>query len=134
MRHPARLFTPVMKRKPRQEDIRTRILREWRGFDEAANLEQGIQKPADFMAAILKQAGMSDGLDEDEVRKVWSDLAGDFIAQHTEPVSVKDGILQLRVTQPAMRFHLEQMKPMLLKRIQAKFDKSRIKAVHFKHG
>lgn len=123
-----------MKRKPRPEDIRKQILREWRGCDEVTDLQRGVSQPSAFVAAILRQAGMADGLEEDEVRKAWRDLAGDFIAEHTEPVSVNDGILLLRVTQPAMRFHLDQMKPMLLKRIQERFDKSRIKAIQFKHG
>jgi len=123
-----------MKRKPPTESIREQIMREWRGCDEVADPERGVHKPRDFTAAILKAAGMAEGLHEDEVRDAWRELAGEFISQHTEPVSVKDGILLLRVTQPSMRFHLEQMKAMLLKRIQERFDKGLIKAIHFKHG
>jgi hypothetical protein len=40
----------------------------------------------------------------------------------------------LRVTQPAMRFHLEQMKPMLLTRIREQLGEQRIKSVKFTLG
>lgn len=123
-----------MKRKARSGNIREQILREWRGYDEAKSLSEGIHKPSEFLASILKSAGMADGLHEDEVRKTWHELAGDFIAEHTDPLSVANGRLTLKVTQPAMRFHLEQMKPMLLERVQAKLGKDQIRAIQFTLG
>lgn len=123
-----------MKPGSRSEDVRKQILREWRGFDEATDPERGIQQPSMFMAAILRQAGMSDGLNEEEVRRTWSELAGEFIARHTEPVSVAGGRLVLRVNQPTMRFHLEQMKPLLLQRVQDNLGADHIRSIHFQIG
>ena len=123
-----------MKRKPQGSGIREEILREWRGCDDVPDLNRGISKAENFIAAILKSAGLEDGLDEDQVRTAWKELAGDFIYRHTEPISVKNGHLVLRVTQPAMRFHLEQMKPMLLARIRAQLGENRIKSVKFTLG
>jgi predicted nucleic acid-binding Zn ribbon protein len=117
--------------------FREEILREWRGCDEAMDLEAGIHRPAELMAAVLqtiRAAGAADGLDEVAVRTAWKELAGEFIARHTEPVSVKGGVLVLRVTQPSMRFHLEQMKPLLLGRIQERLGAARIRAVRFALG
>lgn len=123
-----------MKRQPRPGGIREQILREWRGCDEATDLNAGIHSPQEFIKTILRATGAEDGLHEDQVRSTWKQLAGDFIAQHSEPVSVKNGQLVLRVTQPAMRFHLEQMKPMLLKRIQEQLGAQQIKSIQFHHG
>jgi predicted nucleic acid-binding Zn ribbon protein len=123
-----------MSRKPSEPAIREEIMREWRGCDEPANLNQGIHRAEKFISAILRAAGAEDGLHEDQVRATWKELAGDFISRHTEPVSVKNGHLVLRVTQPAMRFHLEQMKPMLLTRIRAQLGETRIKSVKFALG
>jgi predicted nucleic acid-binding Zn ribbon protein len=123
-----------MSRKPRSAKIREEILREWRGIEEPANLNAGIRPAASLVNSVLRSAGVEDGLDEDQVRAAWKELAGDFIAAHTEPVSVKGGHLVLRVTQPAMRFHLEQMKPMLLGRIRAELGADRIRSVKFSHG
>jgi len=121
-------------RKDRGPDIREQILREWRGGDEAPDLNAGIRQPGQFIAAILRSAGMQDGIHEDELRAAWKELAGDFIARHSEPVSVNGGHLVLRVTQPAMRFHLEQMKPMLLARIREHLGENRIQSVKFTLG
>lgn len=123
-----------MKRKPRHSGIREEILREWRGCSEALDLNAGIHLSSEFIADILRSAGAEDGIHEDQVRAAWKELAGDFIARHAEPVSVKNGHLVLRVTQPAMRFHLEQMKPMLLTRIRHHLGEDRIKSVKFTLG
>ncbi|MEO8614840.1 MAG: DUF721 domain-containing protein [Luteolibacter sp.] len=123
-----------MRKKPRPGRIREEILREWRGADEPADLNAGIHQAANFIAAILRTAGAEDGLHEDEVRATWKELAGEFIARHTEPVSVKSGQLVLRVTQPALRFQLEQMKPMLFARIRTQLGENRIKSIKFTLG
>lgn len=123
-----------MKKPPRPGKIREEILREWRGADEPADLNAGIYLAEKFVAAILRSAGAEDGLHEDEVRATWKELAGDFIAAHTEPISVKGGNLVLRVTQPALRFQLEQMKPMLLKRIRTQLGENKVKSIKFQLG
>lgn len=124
-----------MKRKlPRPADIREEILREWRGAEEPADLNAGIHRADKFISAILRAAGAEDGLHEDQVRATWKALAGDFIGRHTEPLSVKGGNLVLRVTQPALRFQLEQMKPMLLQRIREQLGDGRIKTIKFQLG
>jgi len=123
-----------MRKKLRPSRIREEILREWRGGDEPANLNSGIHTAGAFIASILRAAGAEDGLNEDQVRATWKELAGDFIARHTEPISVKGGNLVLRVTQPALRFQLEQMKPMLLTRIRNTLGENRIKSVKFTLG
>ncbi len=124
----------TMKKALRPDKIREEILREWRGAEEPADLDAGVHLAEKFVAAILRAAGAEDGLNEDLVRATWKELAGDFIAAHTQPVSVKGGDLVLRVTQPAMRFHLEQMKPMLLTRIREQLGENRIKSVKFTLG
>ena len=125
---------PFRRRKAPAEGPREEVLREWRGCDEAPDLNSGIHLSGDFIAAILRSAGVEDGLNEEQVRSTWKELAGDFIGQHTEPVSVRNGHLVLRVCQPAMRFHLEQMKPMLLARIREKLGESKVKSIKFTLG
>jgi len=123
-----------MKKKPLSGRIREEILREWWGVDPPADLNAGIHQASDFVSAILRAAGAEDGLHEDQVRATWKELAGEFIARHTEPVSIKSGHLVLRVTQPALRFQLEQMKPMLFSRIRAQLGENRIKSIKFTLG
>jgi predicted nucleic acid-binding Zn ribbon protein len=124
----------MKKKPPPPSKIREEILREWRGAEEPTDLNAGIHLAEKFVAAILRAAGAEDGLHEDQVRATWKELAGDFISRHTEPISVKSGNLVLRVTQPALRFQLEQMKPMLFKRIREQLGEGRIKSIKFQLG
>ncbi|NJM36904.1 MAG: DUF721 domain-containing protein [Akkermansiaceae bacterium] len=123
-----------MKKPLQPSKIREEILQEWRGIPEPVDLNAGIHRAEKFITAILRAAGAEDGLSEDQVRATWKNLAGDFIGRHTEPISVKSGHLVLRVTQPAMRFHLEQMKPMLLNRIREQLGAEKIHSIQFSLG
>jgi predicted nucleic acid-binding Zn ribbon protein len=118
----------------RTSSIRRDVLREWRGCDEVGDLRDRVNSAADLVDSVLGSLGIRDGLQEDEVRSAWKELAGEFIARHSEPLSVKQGHLVLRVTQPAMRFHLEQMKPMLLGRIRKQLGEGRVRSVRFTLG
>ncbi len=123
------------KRKPtRQQGIHDELVSEWLGCDKPLNLGKNISEASDWIDAILKKQFFADGLNEEEVKAAWKEIAGDFIASNTEPVSVKEGHLVLRVTQPAMRFHLEQLKPELLKNIRSRFGKGKVKSIRFNLG
>lgn len=114
--------------------FRTRILSEWRGCDEAPDLQSRVNRASAFIDAILRSAGLAEGIQEQELKAAWREIAGEFIARHTEPASVKNGVLVLRVTQPAMRFQLEQTKSMLLGRIRESQGTARIKSIKFTIG
>ncbi|MFK7851116.1 MAG: DUF721 domain-containing protein [Akkermansiaceae bacterium] len=123
------------KRKPtRQEGIHEDLMREWLGCEKPLNLGKNISSAGSWVDEILRKQFFADSLNEDEVKNAWKATAGDFIGAHTEPISVKNGTLVLRVTQPAMRFHLEQMKPELLSKIKKKFGANRIRSIRFQLG
>jgi predicted nucleic acid-binding Zn ribbon protein len=126
-----------MKKRSRQQGLREEVLREWRGYAEAGDPEAGIRPASALVAAVLRalrSAGLADGFDEEELRRAWQELAGDFIARHSQPESVRGGVLVLRVAQPSMRFHLEQSKGLLLERLRERFGRDRIKEIKFRHG
>ena len=114
--------------------MRRQILSEWRGSDEADDLNSRVIRAGQFIDAILRSSGLSEGIQEQELKSAWKELAGDFIARHTEPASVKNGLLVLKVTQPSMRFQLEQLKPMLLGHLRERLGEARITSVRFTLG
>lgn len=118
----------------RQEGIHEDLMREWLGCEKPLSIAKNISAAGDWVDEILKKQFFAESLNEEEVKAAWKEVAGDFIGTNTEPVSVKEGNLVLRVTQPAMRFHLEQMKPELLKKIKARFGANRIKSIRFTLG
>lgn len=123
-----------MKKESRLEAMRRAILRDWRGGDEPAHLDERLHLPKEFLAGILRQAGASEGIDEERLREMWKEVAGEFVARHATPVSLKNGCLTLQVLQPAIRFQLEQTKAVLLKNIQAAAGEGMVKIIRFSVG
>lgn len=123
-----------MAEKDRLARLRRAILREWRGGDEPEALDARVRQPNEFLAEILKSAGASDGIEIEKLREIWREIAGDFVAANAAPDSLRNGCLTLRVLQPAMRFHLEQMKGQLLKNLKRAAGEGVVSSIRFKHG
>lgn len=122
-----------MAAKDRLASLRRAILREWRGGDEPEHLDSKVHRPEEFLGAILKAAGATDGIEEARLREMWKEIAGDVVARHASPESLKGGCLTLKVLQPAMRMHLEQMRGLLLARLREKSGGS-VKTIRFTLG
>ena len=80
---------------------------EWLGGLNPPDPSRNIHQPREFVDGLLEEYWhVSDGVDEARLREVWANVAGEFVAQHTVPESIRSGVLVLRVLQPAMKFHL----------------------------
>jgi predicted nucleic acid-binding Zn ribbon protein len=122
-----------MARQNRIEWIRRAVLREWRGGDDPVP-DNAVENSRRFIQAVLKSAGAADGMDEERLREAWRDIAGDLVARHANPDSLKKGCLTLKVLQPAMRFQLEQMKPRLLANLKQELGEGVVTSVRFTLG
>lgn len=114
--------------------IRAKVMREWRGVGEPLDLNARVSLAGEWVNGIMETLGVRGGLSEEKVKKAWKDLAGEAIARQTEPVSLRRGCLTLKVLQPAMRFHLEQLKGALLKRLQEELGKEQVKSLRLVIG
>lgn len=123
-----------MARGDRLARIRRAILAEWRGGDEPSHPDSGLHRPAEYLAGILRDAGASEGVDEEKLRELWREIAGDLVAKHTSPDALRGGCLTLKVLQPAMRFQLEQMKPRLLAKLRDALGEGVVKSIRFSLG
>ena len=110
------------------------MLRDFRGAGEPLDLEANVSTPADIINDVLKDLKLAEGVEERRLRGAWTQVAGDFVGRQTEPVSLRNGKLTLRVIQPSMRFHLEQTKKDLLKRLQQELSANTIREVHLVLG
>ena len=115
-------------------NMRADIVGQWVGARRPLDLNKNVSKPSDHIEAILEAIGVRGGLDEDRVKEAWSSLAGELIAKQTEPVSLRKGCLSLKVLQPAMRYHLEQLKPGLLRKLQAELGEENILSLRLTIG
>lgn len=123
-----------MARRNRLAAMRRAILREWHGGEEPPGLDDRVHEAGSMMRAILDRVGISDGVDEERLREIWREVAGELVCRHASPASLRNGCLTLKVLQPAMRMHLEQMKGMLLARLQAKLGRETVKSIRLSLG
>lgn len=114
--------------------MRADIVGQWVGASRPLNLEKNISEAGEHIEAILESIGVQGGLDEERVKEAWSLLAGNLIAKQTEPVSLRKGCLTLKVLQPAMRYHLEQLKPGLLRKLQSELGAENVTSLRLTIG
>lgn len=114
--------------------MRELTLRQWRHGEPVKDPNRNVHDASEHLEGLLKELGIQGGMDEERLRKAWVKVAGDFVAKHAEPESLKKGVLVLVVVQPSMRFHLEQMKGKLLKNLRDELGEGVVKQVRFKVG
>lgn len=114
--------------------MRARVLREFRGVGEPLDLEKNISTAGALLGEVLRSLRLNEGIEESRLRTAWREVAGEFVARQTEPVSLRDGILTLRVLQPSMRFHLEQSRGQLLRRLKEQLGAQTVREVRLAIG
>ena len=73
---------------------------------------------------ILRKAAernpeFAQALEESEAVKRWPDAVGEVIAKHAEAVSVRAGVLRVRVDHPIWRSELQFRKRQILEKLNA---------------
>jgi predicted nucleic acid-binding Zn ribbon protein len=93
------------------------------------------QSPADLVPKLMQRLGLRERLRETEVVDAWSKTVGDFIAAHSAPVALREGILYIRVLQPALHYELKQIsKPEILRKLKKRFGGKTMRDVRFRVG
>lgn len=115
--------------------LRAAVIAEWRGMPERKVRADRWQSPAELMPKLMQRLGLRERLRETEVIDAWSKIVGDFIAAHSTPVALREGILYVRVLQPALHYELEQIsKSEILRKLKQRFGGKTIRNVRFRVG
>lgn len=115
--------------------LRAAVLAEWRGLPERKLQSDRWQSPAALMPKLMQRLGLRERLHETEVIDAWSRIVGDFIAAHSTPVALREGVLYVRVLQPALHYELEQIsKTEILRKLKQRFGVKTIRDVRFRVG
>src|SRR5204862_1509366 len=115
--------------------LRARIIAEWRGLPGKAVTHNRWALPADVLPNLMQRLGLKERLHETEVADAWSNIVGEFIAAHSAPVALRDGVLYVRVLQPALHYELEQVSKMdILRKLKQRFGGKIIRDVRFRVG
>jgi predicted nucleic acid-binding Zn ribbon protein len=115
--------------------LRAAAIAEWRGLPEKWIRPDRWQAPADLLPKLMQQLGLRERLHETEVIEAWKQIVGDFIATHSAPLSLREGILVVRVLQPALHYQFETIsKAEILKKLKQRFGGKTIRDVRFRVG
>jgi predicted nucleic acid-binding Zn ribbon protein len=115
--------------------LRAAVLAEWRGLPERKMQFDRWQSPVELMPKVMQRLGLRERLRETEVIEAWSKIVGDFIAAHSAPVALREGVLYVRVLQPALHYELEQVsKSEILRKLKVRFGAKTIRDVRFRVG
>jgi predicted nucleic acid-binding Zn ribbon protein len=115
--------------------LRERVIAEWRGLPEPKQRPDRWRAAADLLPALMQKLGLKERLRESEVIDAWSSIVGEFIAAHSAPVALRDGILYVRVLQPSLHYELERIaKTEILRKLKRRFGAKTIGAVRFRLG
>ena len=65
----------------------------------------------------------------------WPKIVGEFIAVHSAPVALREGVLYVRVLQPALHYELEQVSKIeILRKLKQRFGGKTIRDIRFRVG
>ena len=115
--------------------LRVKVIAEWRGLPEKTVAQNRWAAPADVLPKLMQRLGLKERLHEAEVLDAWSKIVGDFIAAHSSPVALREGVLYVRVLQPALHYELEQVAKIdILRKLKQRFGGKTIRDVRFRVG
>jgi predicted nucleic acid-binding Zn ribbon protein len=115
--------------------LRAAVIAEWRGLPERKMRPDRSQALADLVPKLMQRLGLRERMHETEVIEAWSKIVGEFIATHSAPVALREGVLYVRVLQPALHYELEQIsKSEILRKLKQRFGSKTIRDVRFRVG
>jgi len=115
--------------------LRAAVIAEWRGLPEKKMRADRWQSPADVVPKLMQRLGLRERLHETEVIEAWSKIVGEFIAAHSTPTALREGVLYVRVLQPALHYELEQVSKIeVLRKLKQRFGGKTIRDVRFRVG
>lgn len=113
--------------------LRAAVLQEWRGLPQPPRSRDRWQQTSELLPALMQRLGLKERLRESEVIDAWSSIVGEFIAAHSAPVALRDGVLYVRVLQPSLHYELERIaKTEILRKLKRRFGGKTIRDLRFR--
>ncbi|MEO5720927.1 MAG: DUF721 domain-containing protein [Chthoniobacterales bacterium] len=115
--------------------VRAAVLAEWRGLPERKIKADRWRSPGEVLPKLMQEYGLKERLQETDVIEAWKLIVGDFIAGHSAPTALREGVLHVRVLQPALHYQFETIsKPEILRKLKQRFGGRVIKQIRFRVG
>ncbi len=114
---------------------REQILAEWRGLDYHPPKRDATVTVADVIGKLMASLGLGERLRQEEILKAWKEIVGEFIASHSNPTRLQNGVLYVQVLQPTMHYELDRVwKQKIIQKMRERFGARTIRDVKFRVG
>lgn len=115
--------------------LRARVIAEWRGLPEGGYTRHTAKPVSEPLTRVMQSLGLGDRLREEEVKRAWKDIVGEFLAGHSTPAALQNGILIVRVLQPTLHYELDRVwKPQLIQKLKQRFGAKTVRDIKFRIG
>ncbi len=115
--------------------LRAAVIAEWRGLPVAKHRPDKWKAPADVLPSLMQKLGLAERLQAEEITSAWQAIVGEFIASHSAPVSLREGVLYVRVLQPALHYQFETIsKAEILRKLKQRFGGRIVRDLRFRIG
>jgi len=111
------------------KSLRRHVVEEWRGLPEKRD-GRPLVAVSDAIQALVTRLGLTERINEGDILAAWREVVGDFLAQHSRPSRLVNGVLHVEVLQSSVRYELDRTwRPEILKKLQARFGKNAVKEI-----
>jgi len=111
------------------KSLRRHVVEEWRGLPEKRD-GRPLVAVSDAIQSLVTRLGLTERINEGDILAAWREVVGDFLAQHSRPSRLVNGVLHVEVLQSSVRYELDRTwRPEILKKLQARFGKNAVKEI-----
>ena len=114
--------------------LRSKVIADWRGMPEQPFPQETWKAVGGVLEKVITQLGLEKRVREEEILRAWQDIVGPFIALHSTPQRLVEGVLHIRVLQPAMLYELDRtLRADILAKLKQRFGRA-VRDVKFRVG
>lgn len=89
------------------------------------------QRISDLIRQFVASNGKDELFRERKVLSMWPSVMGDYIANNTSSVSIKQGVLYVKVLNASLRFELNTSRSLIIKKLNDAVGGEVVKSIVF---
>jgi hypothetical protein len=111
------------------KSLRRFVVEEWRGLPEKSE-GRPLVFVSDAIQQLVGRLGLRERINEEDILAAWRDIVGDFLAQHSRPARLVNGVLHIETMQSSVRYELDRTwRPEILRRLHERFGRGAVKDI-----
>jgi hypothetical protein len=115
--------------------IRQRVLSEFRGYWEPRPRPERQKMVGEVLPGLMEKLGLGERYSEQEMMAAWKEIVGEHLGNHSEPIRLRRGVLEVMVHVPLVHYELDRVhKTTVLRKMKERFGKNSILDIRFVLG